>query len=123
MWIIVGLVLTHICDVSPDSLALSLSLSLSLLLSLPLSLSLSLSLSRFILIYFLFYFFLKIPFSLIFPSTPPFSQDKLKLAKGQIRRVYEILRFKALTKGNDAELRAFRLMVKKRLYQPYAVRW
>jgi histone acetyltransferase 1 len=54
------------------------------------------------------------------PTFVKLVQEKLKLAKTQTRRVYEILQFHRLTDERSPEYRAFVLSVKQRLYQPFA---
>ena len=46
------------------------------------------------------------------------AQEKFKLAKKQIRRVYEILKFKSINKHDEDQMRNFRLEVKNRLNAP-----
>lgn len=44
--------------------------------------------------------------------------NKLKISKRQCRRVYEILRYQVSNKKDDAEMKAYRLDVKRRLEAP-----
>ncbi|XP_022068909.2 histone acetyltransferase type B catalytic subunit, partial [Acanthochromis polyacanthus] len=47
------------------------------------------------------------------------AQEKMKVNKKHARRVYEILRLRATDMSDEAQARAYRLEVKRRLYLPY----
>lgn len=47
---------------------------------------------------------------------------KFKICRRQSRRVYEILRMRAVEKGNKQQLNSFREDVKARLSKPFLVR-
>ncbi|CAB3403195.1 unnamed protein product [Caenorhabditis bovis] len=46
------------------------------------------------------------------------AKEKFKIIKTQARRVYEILRYRSLNKNDEAEVKAYRLNVKNRIYAP-----
>ena len=48
--------------------------------------------------------------------------QKFKICRRQSRRVYEILRMRAVEKGNKQQLLAFKEDVKARLSKPFLVR-
>jgi len=55
------------------------------------------------------------------PAMQKAANRELKLCKPQVRRAYEILRLKATNRQDEAEYKAYRVYVKRRLYAPFIV--